>query len=651
MGKQVSRILVYVLVFFTPFLFVQNTNELFEFPKMYFVYLVGSLFIVVTALGRLWGTGHNNRKTHLPKLLGLLVTSFVLSTLFSTHPHTSMWGYFSRFNGGLVSVLIFYGIYWSTKRLQPPIPQLLRVIALTMFPISIYAILQHFGLGGKWESDTTARVFATFGQPNWYSAYCAMVLPIILYFALFENHRVNRIGWLALFVLGFSGFWYSYSVSGILGLTVSLGLLLTLNFNLVKKNLPTLVVTASICLLLAVLNPGMFKQKISDALMDGEKFLQARLKKPADTVPQTIVASPLGNTDPVSTQYAITDSGAIRKGLWKGALNLAVSSPKVFLLGTGPETFPYEFQKFRPTSLNYSSEWNYILNKPHNYYLELLTQNGVLGLLIYLAIIIKILLAKHRVLTPALFGLFVTNIFSWPTVSTSLLFWVFMALLTSDIEGGGGRAPRDALLKVSRISSLPRLTLLALLITAYIFVNVQFVKQYSADLANKKSQNYFDQGSIEQALEYSDKSIKLNPYEPFYYRTRAKTYILQTTGQNINVTNSLKALALKDMLKSQELNPRNLSTLRGLVSLYYFLALQNIGSVAKDDATGSNIDSFYLEIAQNYYKNLTANYPTDVGVLTLVAKYQKTLGLNIDHEVTVKQVKALRSDLLEWYLQ
>lgn len=668
MVKRVSRILLYGLVFFTLFLFVQNTNELFEFPKMYFVYFAGSLLIVVTVLGRFWGARYNDRrlitrdvfKGDFSKLLGFFVGSFIVSTIFSTHPYTSIWGYFSRFNGGLVSVLIFFGIHWSTKKIQPSAPQILRIIALTVFPISIYAVLQHFGLGGKWESDTTARAFSTFGQPNWYCAYCAMVLPIILYFGLEDkNGRFNKIGWFMLFVLGFGGFWYSFSVSGILGLTVSLGLLMALSFNTVKKNWSTLVVVGSICLLFAFLNPGIFKQKINDAFIDGERFIQSLVKKPAEAVRQENMATSLGQggdsiegngVDSVSVQYAVTDSGFIRKGIWKGALNLATSSPKVFLVGTGPETFPYEFQKFRPASLNYSSEWNYILNKPHNYYLELLTQNGVLGLLIYLAIVIKVLLAKHRFLTPALFGLFVTNIFSWSTVSTSLLFWIFLALLITDDDKGEGR--RSERLSAERLEepSPPRIFVSIVLITAYIFLNVQFAKQYLADTASKRSQKYFDQGNVQQALEYASKSVKLNPNEPFYYRTRAKTYILQTTGQNIDTTNSLKALALKDMLKAQELNPQNLSTLRSLVPLYYFLSLKDISSATKEVASDVEIDPFYLGMMQYYYKSLVTNYPMDVGVLALVSKYQKMLGLTFDYENTVGQIKVLRPDLLDWYL-
>ena len=651
MVKRLSRILLYCLVFFTPFIFVQNTNELFEFPKMYFVYFAGSLLVVITALGRLWDAKCSDQKLTFRDIFkggfslfaGLLVVSFILSTIFSTHLYTSVWGYFSRFNGGLISVLIFFGIYWSTKRIHPPILQILRIVAFTVFPISIYAILQHFGLGGAWESDTTARAFSTFGQPNWYSAYCAMVLPVILYFGLKEKDRwINKIGWFLLFILGFCGFWYSYSVSGILGLAVSLGLLTAFNFNTIKKNWPTLTVVAAICLLFAFLNQGIFKQKINDALVD---------ILPSSRHSVDIATQP--TADPLSVQsdeYAVTDSGFIRKGIWKGALSLAISSPKIFLLGTGPETFPYAFQRFRPASLNYSSEWNYILNKPHNYYLELLTQNGIIGLLIYLAVIINVLLVKHRFLTPALFGLFVTDIFSWPTVSTALLFWIFLALLTIDESGGQG-PPKNSRASCFEGALAPRLVASILLIATYVFLNTQFAKQYLADIDNKVSQKYFEQGNVQQALYYTDMSVKLNPKEPFYYRTRAKTYILQTTGQDINTTNSLKALALRDILRAQDLNPQNLATSRGLVPLYYFLSLNDLSTAANENQQENTYDRFYLEIAQNYYKNLAADYPTDVGILALAAKYQKMLGLTADYGVTVEQIKVLRPDILNWYLK
>jgi O-antigen ligase len=102
------------------------------------------------------------------------------------------------------------------------------------------------------------------------------------------------------------------------------------------------------------------------------------------------------------------------------------------IIGTGPETFPYEFQKFRPPELNYSSEWDFVFNKPHNYYLELLTTIGAVGTLFYLLIVFKSMGSGDKFYVPGLVAFYVTNVFGWPTVTTALLFWLFLAGIEQD---------------------------------------------------------------------------------------------------------------------------------------------------------------------------------------------------------------------------
>jgi O-antigen ligase len=169
---------------------------------------------------------------------------------------------------------------------------------------------------------------------------------------------------------------------------------------------PSAIIGISIFIVFGALNFGFIKDRVSDAVNI--------------------------STDPES--YNISDSGLIRVGLWRGSLSLATSSPKNFLVGTGPETFPYEFPFYRPDFLNYSSEWAFILNKPHNYYLEILTESGIFALVSYLVIVIKTIFVRrggmNRFLTAGLVGLFATSVFGWPTVYTSLLFWMWLALLS-----------------------------------------------------------------------------------------------------------------------------------------------------------------------------------------------------------------------------
>lgn len=690
--------LIYGLLVLTPYLFSSAFNENFEFPKMYFVYFAGSLLILLTLLGQLWGSGdrinadghdqpptffkdrQRNRPTDPRQrffrfhgdytlLSGLLTFSFILSTIFSSHLYTSLWGYFSRFNGGLVSVLIFFGLYWTVLQIKPKTKSILKAVALTMLPISLYSIMQHFGLGGSWTTDTTVRAFSTFGQPNWYASYCAMVLPIILYLALDPNDLkrspgalnksfLQHYGWYLLFALGFTGFWFAYSISGIIGLFFSSALVLTLNKRATLNNWRHLTILLLMCCAIAFTNPGIFTQRLNDVLKDvlinhNQSAIQTNIRADvANTLTENLSkdASPISQTEPSPqtkpNDYRLSDSGFIRKGIWEGTVKLWLASPKNFLIGTGPETFPYEFQFFRPLSLNYSSEWNYILNKPHNYYLELLAQNGLLGLVIYLAIVVKVLLAKHPVLTPALVGLFVTNTFGWSTVYTALLFWTFMALLA--LENTKPSAPRHKVLTPSKIA------LSSFVLLLYFYANFLFARQVLADFFSDASDGYLKAGENDKALGYINKSIELNPNEPYYYRQRSKIRILTSVNSSYREDAQIKGWAYNDILTAQNLNPKNLATLRGSISLYYSLSIKDLTAVVgANDLTvvdPNNRDPYYLTLTSSYYDNLSQKYPNDVGLQTQIAKYQKLLNLESEYEATLENVKRLRPDLVYWYL-
>ena len=101
-------------------------------------------------------------------------------------------------------------------------------------------------------------------------------------------------------------------------------------------------------------------------------------------------------------------------------------------MGTGPETYPYSFQPFRPIELNYSSEWSYLFNKPHNYYLEIWAESGLLGLVAYGVLFFKIF--KYQTIDKrlGLIGFAITNIFGWPVVATALVFWFWLIEVEGD---------------------------------------------------------------------------------------------------------------------------------------------------------------------------------------------------------------------------
>ncbi|MBT6401121.1 O-antigen ligase family protein [candidate division WWE3 bacterium] len=414
MFKNVSTKAIFtlfkLLVFFTPTIFVANTHELFEFPKMYFVYAVGTTIIWLFLIKKI---SLEEKLLWPSKSVILFLLVYILSTLLSSHQQTSVWGYYTRFNGGLMSVLVFVGLYWVAinEYTKKQLKELVKIACFSIIPIGIYAISQHYGfIANIWKSNSVERAFSTFGQPNWLAAYSVMIIPIILGQLLLNKNENKRL-WVLLYVLAFSSLWFSQSISGILAFLIIIPIFITINWNKLKKKRRLFATLILASILLTIVEPGIFKGKINDAFFDVKTMLKVQAQE---------IAIP---TD----SHSISDPGFIRQYLWRGTLNLIFSSPKNTILGTGPETYPYEFQRFRPEELNDSSEWNFVFNKPHNYYLELWANLGILGLVSYLLLIKKILKKPDPFYSLALVSFLIVNFFGWPTVSTSLLFWMFLA--------------------------------------------------------------------------------------------------------------------------------------------------------------------------------------------------------------------------------
>ena len=183
----------------TPLLFSPLSQELFEFPKMIWVYLLaiaGLALILSKAL-----TQHKVTLITHPLNRPLVIYGLVLmvSTLMSLNLYTSIMGYYSRFHGGLASLAAYLVLFYLTLIYLHPLTTRTQRIARLLWSwvigsiiVSIWATAEHFGyspscwlLRGEldadcWVQDVQARVFATFGQPNWLAAYLITTIPVSL---------------------------------------------------------------------------------------------------------------------------------------------------------------------------------------------------------------------------------------------------------------------------------------------------------------------------------------------------------------------------------------------------------------------------------------------------------------------------------------
>lgn len=394
----IIRFLYYSLFVLVPLVMSSKTSEMFEFNKMMMIYL---LAILISFLYLVHYIAHR-KKVYMPVLIlvfGVFLASQILSAFFSIDTHTSMWGYYGRWNGGLVSLsayfaLIFVFIQTFDKK---HVFTLLKNSLLASTFVILWGLPAKFGgdlscllftgnfTNACWTAQfqPAVRMFSTLGQPNWMGAYLAVHFFIGLYFFLqsflTSHHSIMSLeGIQERLIQGFKKLFHikdhswSVYIYGIYLVLNILGLLFT-------KSRSSLIAVGVAMIIGVVL---MLTESVKKPL---------RLLYRSVLIISILVATYFGISY-VSTSFAadvpahleITDSLTIRKIVWQGALELGLRHP---LVGTGPETFAYSYYSVKPIEHNRTSEWDFIYNKAHNEFLNYFATTGFLGLVSYLSVI------------------------------------------------------------------------------------------------------------------------------------------------------------------------------------------------------------------------------------------------------------------------
>ncbi|MDA1317008.1 MAG: O-antigen ligase family protein [bacterium] len=368
---RIIRLFYYTLFALTPLVMSSATTEMFEFNKIMGIYAIAIIIGALYSLHYLI-----NRPTiFFPKVLYLFGIFFVLmgiSTYFSIDPHTSIYGYYGRWNGGLVSIVAYVSLLFVFIQTfdRDHLKKLLLVSVGTSALVILWALPGWFGYdlscllftGNLTNSCWTAqfaphiRMFSTLGQPNWLGAYLAIHLFIGMYF-LYESLKsklLHRYLILAYLILNLFALYATKSKSSWYGvaLALSIGLILFFSFK-IRKNIRSVSIIGSIATLVLVtgviltFGSSLFTQKVPEHL-------------------------------------DVTDSFIIRTYVWQGAINLWKQYP---VFGSGPETFAYAYFFTKPIEHSRTSEWDFVYNKAHNEFLHYLATTGIVGFMGYVGII------------------------------------------------------------------------------------------------------------------------------------------------------------------------------------------------------------------------------------------------------------------------
>jgi putative inorganic carbon (hco3(-)) transporter len=430
MFARLIRWSFYSLVFIVPLIFLPNTTELFEFNKLIVTWIL-TTFIVAAWVARMLAEKRwIFKRTALdwPLIIFLLVT--LLSTLFSIDRHVSWFGYYSRWNGGFLSLFSYALLYWSfvSNMDSNSTRKLINFSLVSASLVAFYGVLEHFGIDKHiWVQDVQNRVFSTIGQPNWLAAYLVALIwiPVSTFNTKFEIRNLKSVLNLVLFVLLFVTLLFTKSRSGILAFGISAAFYWGYIFFTTKtKLLMPMVILGGLIL-------GMFVF-VSNPIRD------LVFKTTTQVLPNTGAGTQLDTGG--------TESGNIRKIVWTGAIRIWQGNTKNLLLGSGPETFAQSYYQYRPLEHNMTSEWELLYNKAHNEFLNQLATTGIIGLgsyILLLAAMIYVLIRELKSHSANLFILSllagwltfpVTNFWGFSVVVVQILMFILPAIAVTSNE-------------------------------------------------------------------------------------------------------------------------------------------------------------------------------------------------------------------------
>lgn len=551
----------YALFFCVPLAFTSDTSELFELNKMWLTWGLVTVIVAAWIMRMIFEGRIRIQRTPLDIPVMLFLLSQFISTIFSLDFHTSLWGYYSRFNGGFLSllsyILLYYAFVSNVKKGQ--ILRYLYTMIASGIVVALWGLPSHFGydptcLLFRGTLDVSCwtvafqpevRIFSTLGQPDWLSAYLAALIPLSLGLSLYFWEKAKRaiaVGTLATTFLFYLDFLYAKSRGGFVGLILSLVLFVAWYafekkiWNTWKEWKPyTIFATSLIGIFLITFLVGSSVDAI-------DKFDLPNLLTSITAKHQTVpVAKPATATTPpqstISTgELGGTDSGKIRLFVWHGAVDAWMHYP---IFGTGVETFAYAYYLFMPAGHNLTSEFGYLYNKAHNEYLNYLATTGAVGLGIYLIMIaiflwtcVKLFLKRRKnesqdnqrnTLLAASFitsyiGILIINFFGFSVVIINLFLFIFpgfVFLITNALDEEKALAfPKEE--KVKKHTSSFQWVFsggIALIAIYFLYTLIVF---WNADKAYGLGQNYVNAGDYQSAYQPLHEAIQMRPGEPVF---------------------------------------------------------------------------------------------------------------------------------------
>ena len=280
---------------------------------------------------------------------------------------------------------------------------------------------------------------------------------------------------------------------------------------------------------------------------------------------------------------------------WAISLEALKTSP---VFGTGPASYAQDFTKFRPLAFNLTNNWAVRFTSASNYYLQLLTTVGLLGLIAYILVAIRQFSLTLKLLrlsgdTPTHTILFASSLtstillavqlFVYPSLVHLFLTFVLMAITTITLKLIGSSMVHEANIDIiannesgTRTPILPWIA--AILVVALTAPTLYFGgRTFLGEVLFQSALLSAAKNDGRSTYETLIKAISMNPSRDAYRVAYSQTNLLlansiasqsNLTAQQRDTITQLIQQAIREGKNAVSLNPEKVSNLENLAGIY-----------------------------------------------------------------------------------
>lgn len=459
----------------------------------------------------------------------VFIISFFLSTLFSNSPYFSWSSFLEVFLlFSVFSVLLSVSLDFSSlKNLfgKNSNFNLLEIFAFLFVGISFILVLIGIYF---YETGVRSGMTSTFYNSNAFAGYLLFALPVALYLFFSSKYSFQGkylISFSAILIL--SAFILTGSRGGYLSFLIPLLLLIGLFFRIEDKKriLKKTGILLLGCFLAVNILFSVKEGKFSIFFVDSPKVQTSVPKE------KTVQSS----SPAVSSGKSITD----RLSYWKGGMEMFKEKP---WLGWGLGSYKDIYPRFQSRAESYAKY-------PHNYYVGVLSETGIVGAVPFYLFILTLLYwgikrykeqiteNKGEILSSVLFLSVLGSVlhsgvdFDWRFGANFIAFFVFSGLFLN----------KEVMQNISRAGGKINKHLLGYII-GIVFIIIALVLGYSF--------NHFNQGKnleknkrYREALEIYKKGTSINPHPQYLLRKGILLYSFGKLEESEKTANQIKEVA------------------------------------------------------------------------------------------------------------